>query len=208
MNYQVKQATPEQIEEILDIQVEAFLKREPMTMALGMGEESYRQGMKWMFEHGIRLGLLFVAVEEEQGKVIGLIACYPSNFLNTVEVPEEMVKGNEAAYAASAGLFEIIDAKLEKLPGFQEGKYLHLYYAATHKDYGRCGIATALVGKMLSYGKEQGFTHAYGETTNPKSLGAMLSNHGEILDRVEYAKCGIETFAHVEGELVLVVNQL
>lgn len=208
MTYQVKQATAQRLDEILDIQTEAFLKREPMTMALGIGEANYRTSMKWMFEHGIERGLLFVAEEEGTGKVIGLAAAYPSNFLSTVEVPAELVQGNEAAYAASAALFEIIDQKLEKRPGYQEGRYLHIYYAATHKEYGKAGIATGLIDAVMAYGKKQGYTHAYGETTNPKSLRVMLSNHSEIVDRVEYAACGIETFAQVEGELVLVVKEL
>lgn len=208
MNYEVKQATAEQLEEILDIQTEAFLKREPMTMSLGISEESYRKSMKWMFEHGIRLGLLFVAVEEVTHKVIGLVATYPSNFLDIVEVPQELVKGDEEAYDASGRLLELMDRKLENVSGFQTGEYLHIYYAATHKDYGKCGIATNLMEVVLAHAKEQGYTHIYGETTNPKSLRVMLNNDVEILDRMEYGKCGIKTFADMEGELRLVVKEL
>lgn len=207
MSYKVKHATSEHIEEMLNIQTEAFLKREPMTMALGISEESYRKSMRWMFDHGLKLGIILVAVEDGTDKVIGLAAAYPSNFLNVVEVPEELIKGDEAAYAASAGLFEVIDRKLEARPGYKEGEYLHIYYAATHKDYGRSGIATELLEAVLANGKEQGYAYAYGETTNPKSLSAMLSNNAEILDRIEYAKCGIKTFADVKGELVLVLNK-
>ncbi|MEG2483588.1 MAG: GNAT family N-acetyltransferase [Lachnospiraceae bacterium] len=208
MKYEVKRATKEQMKELLDIQTEAFLGREPMTMALGMDEDGYRKSMEWMFAHGIDMGLLFVAVEEETNKVIGLAATYPSNFLDTTSVPEELVTGYEEAYDASGRLFEIIDRKLVDKPGYQSGTYLHLYYAATHKDYGKRGVATKLTEAVLNYGKELGYTHAYGETTNPKSLSVMLNNNGEIVDRIEYANCGIERFADVEGELVLVVKEL
>lgn len=208
MKYEVKQATKEQRKELLDIQTEAFLCREPMTMALGMDEEGYRKSMEWMFAHGINMGLLFVAVEEETNKVLGLCASYPSNFLETTCVPKELVTGYEEAYDASGRLFEIINRKLVHIPGYQSGEYLHIYYAATHKDYGNRGIATKLTEAVLNHGKERGYTHAYGETTNPKSLRAMLTNNGEIVDRIEYAKCGIETFSGVEGELVLVVKEL
>lgn len=208
MNYEVKQATKEQMKELLDIQTEAFLGREPMTMALGMDEEGYRKSMEWMFAHGIVMGLLLVAVEEGTNKVIGLCASYPSNFLETTSVPEELVTGYEEAYDASGRLFEVIDRTLIDKPGYQSGEYLHLYYAATHKDYGKQGIATKLAEAIMNRGKELGYTHAYGETTNPKSLSAMLKNNGQIVDRIEYAKCGIEKFKGVEGELVLVVKEL
>lgn len=208
MNYEIKQATAEQLDDILDIQTEAFLQREPMTMALGMGEASYRKSMRWIFEHGIKMGLLFAAVEEENNTVIGFIAAYPSNFLNTVEIPEELTKGEEAAYDASGQLFDIIDQKLTDIPGYQSGKYLHLYYLAIHKDYCRCKIATKLTEAVLAYAKEHGYTHIYAETTNPKSLRVLLSNNAEIVDRIAYAKCGIKTFANVEGELTLVVKEL
>lgn len=208
MNYEVKRATKEQMKELLDIQTEAFLGREPMTMALGMDEEGYRKSMEWMFAQGIDRGLLLAAVEEGTNKVLGLCASYPSNFLETTSVPAELVTGYEAAYDASGRLFEIIDRKLADKPGYQSGAYLHVYYAATHKDYGKRGIATKLIEAILDQGKELGYTHAYGETTNPKSLSAMLTNNGKIVDRIAYAKCGIETFENVEGELVLVVKEL
>lgn len=208
MNYEVRQATKEQMKELLDIQTEAFLGREPMTMALGMDEKGYRKSMEWMFAHGIDRGLLFVAVEEKSNKVIGLCASYPSNFFETTSVPEELVTGYEEAYEASGHLFEIIDRKLNDRPGYQSGTYLHMYYVATHKDYGKRGIATKLTEAALNYGKEQGYTHAYGEATNPKSLSAMLNNNGEIADRIEYAKCGVERFSDTAGELVLVVTKL
>ncbi|MEG0323126.1 MAG: hypothetical protein RR547_11445 [Raoultibacter sp.] len=203
MSYHTKAATMDQMEGILDLQVEAFLNREPMTMALGMDEQSYRESMRWMFEKAVERGSLFVAVEDGTDLVVGLGAYYPSNILEIEAPPESIVKGHEEAYAASGALFDRIDKKLADIPAFREGKCIHAYYLATHKDFARCGIASAIDECAMAYAKEQGYTHVYGEATNIKSLNIFLKKGGVVIDRVEYAKCGIPLFENTEGELVL-----
>lgn len=208
MSYHVGTATRDQMEGILDLQVDAFLQREPMTMALGMDEQAYRESMRWMFERALDLGSLFVAVDDDTEKVVGLGAYYPSNILEIEAPPERLVAGYEDAYAASGALFDRIDVKLSDIPAFREGKYFHGYYLAVHKDFARLGIASALDDYGAAYGKEHGYTHVYGEATNIKSLNIFLKKGGVVIDRVEYATCGIPLFEHAEGELVLVAYSL
>ena len=170
----IDQARSDEFEALLDLYVDLFFDREPLTTLLGLSRERIISIAGALYASSkndvLSQGLCWIARDSaEGGRGVGFIVCDDPTAAGAPRLPEDLA-GREAEMVAAVGaLLEEIRRPVKDRLAPGAGKCLHIAGVGVAPGYEGRGIAGRLLGTALQAAGSLGFRHALSECTSVAS---------------------------------------
>lgn len=196
MGFLIHSITETYLEQLLQLHIDAFLEREPVTIALGVSARHFAESKRQELLMSIRKAYAIGAFDDN--KLIGFIICSHDAYSpERPQMPEEFQKLSDA--------FKKLDAPLNKKP-YVGKKLFHLETIGVDEAYAGHGIGSDLVKKAVEIARKDNFAYAYAECTNIRSVRNMINNGFQIIHHYPWQESGIKEFENIEGNFSLTVK--
>eukprot|EP01084_Bolivina_argentea_P194512 333745_1 len=194
--YTVQLLQKQHIQEAVELTVDAFCTRnEPVNLGAHIKADSFKHIVEYFVEQSVNKDCSTIAVEEKTGKIIGVVI--GADMLD--KPPESVIhivldsgKTHNANYPMVFDFFDDLDKHFveqqKQKNQWEKGKMLHLYFAAVHKDYKRCGIVTKSIRNFVEIGRNHGFNCIISEATNTYAQDQHVKIGFKIVDEIYYEK--------------------
>ena len=188
----IESVRPDDIEALLELYVDLFYDREPLTKCMALGKERMVSIARGMYlgsaDNPISQGLCWIARDGNAGnRAVGFIVCDDPFAEGHVSVPENLTEEEMAKVSALQALMDEVRSPLQDRGPLAAGQCLHIAAIGVAPGYEGAGIATRLLQKALVEGKALGFMHAFAECTSVASKRCHEKNgfanlHGVATD--------------------------
>ncbi len=167
----IEPVLPVETEALLDLYVDLFFDREPLTKCMGLRKERMASIARSMYlasdENPISQGLCWLARDGNAGnQAVGFIVCDDPFAEGHASVPENLTEEEMAKVSALQALMEEVRSPLQDRGPLGAGQCLHIAAMGVAPGYEGAGIATRLLQTALVEGKAFGFMHAFAECTS------------------------------------------
>ncbi len=185
----VDRARADEVETLLQLYVDLFCDREPLTQCFGFSRQSMLSIARSM--HGeadvtcVSQGLCWIARDRLSAhREVGFIVCDDPVSEGNQPLPGGLTEQEEAILPGIMALMEEIRRPVKERIGPDPGTCLHIAAVGVAPGYEGCGIATNLIHTAISAATARGFTHTFSECTS-------------IASRACHEKLGFQPLHHV-----------
>ena len=178
-----------EIDALLNLYVELFHDREPLTRCFGFSKERMIAFARTLYagSHSSSLsqGLCWVARDPaKENQAVGFIVCDDLVAAHAQEPLEDLAAQEAEMVSAVGALMEEIRSPIKEALALGEGVNLHVAAVGVAPGYEGKGIARRLLQTALSTARDRGFQYAFSECTSNAS-------------RILHEKCGFEVLNSV-----------
>ncbi len=171
-NITVSKVKPGEFDELLELYIDLFHDREPLTRKIGFSKELMRT-----IAHKIYAGenvnslsreeLWWVARDQtESNRGVGFIVCDDPSSGGEPKPPENLTKEETAKISAMMKTLEELRSPLKDRISSGPGNCLHISAIGVSPGYEGSGIATRLLQAALSEAERKNFLNAFAECTS------------------------------------------
>jgi len=157
--------------ELLDLFVDLFHGREPLTKLIGLSRDRMRTIAEVM--HGGKAqseGLSWVACDTNSGnRPVAFVVCDDPALPGAEALPENLTEAELKTVAVVGGFLSEIRRPLPDLVVWAPGSCLHVAALGVAPGCEGQGLATRLLQTALTEARLRGFRHAFAECTGPAS---------------------------------------
>ena len=212
----IESVRPDEIEALLELYIDLFFDREPLTKCMGLSKERMASIARSMYlgsdVNPISQGLCWVARDGNAGnQAVGFIVCDDPFAEGHAAVPDDLTDEELVHVSALQAFLEEVRGPLQEQGALQAGTFLHIAAIGVAPGYEGAGIATRLLQTALEGGETLGFLYAFAECTSVASKKCHEKNGFTTLHAVagdSFVWNGTEPFAKRELEVFLVGKDL
>ena len=153
--------------------------------------------------------LSFVARDEQTGKLAGFIFC--------VDLADDLA-GEGAAMASLLAEFREVVAMIDELEDrylnraeISPGSVLHVFQIGIARPYRKCGIAEAIIRRVVVHARERGYSQVVADCTGPVSRMAFERcgfREAGFSPYEAFSTHGVRFFAGLDGGISLMVRDV
>jgi len=169
----IERCTTHETEAFLDLYVDLFYEREPLTGCIGFTKEQMAFVARNLYAGSNNLlsqGLCWIARDRtEENRGVGIIACDDPVAAGELRIPEGISEMDAEKIMVAMGLLEEIGRPMKERLAQGEGTCLHVAAVGVAPEYEGAGIATRLLQTALSEAGSRGFRYVFAECTSPAS---------------------------------------
>ena len=167
----IDQVHPDETEVLLNLYIDLFYGREPLTKYLGLSKDrmiSFARSMYGKEESNpVSKGFCWVARDRHAAnKEVGFIVCDDPVVEGNHQVPEDISEKEKEVFSAVMSLMEELRKPVYDRIGSEAGKCLHVAAVGVAPSYEGKGIATKLLQTALEHATARDFTHVFSECTS------------------------------------------
>ncbi len=215
-NIAIGPARPEEAETMLQLFVDIFHNREPLTAAVGFSRRRMLDLGRSVYlgpgRQALENGLWWMARDTSRGgDPAGIAVCNDLLAETHQEVPPATTAAEEERMAAFGALQRELHRPLTERFDFAPGQCLHVSALGAAPGYQGRGLATALLAAALKGARELGFQYATAECTGPASFRChekcgFASLH--CIRPCEFEFLGKRPFADIKDKVHLMFREL
>lgn len=162
---------PDETEVLLNLYVDLFYDREPLTKCFGLSRERMIELARSIYlgpnKNPIAQNLCWMARDRFTGnKAVGFIVCDDPAVVGNPPVPDNLKDDDIAKMSVLQALMEAIHKPEQARIGSQAGTCLHIAAIGVASGCEGAGVATRLLKTALAGATAHGFTHAFSECTS------------------------------------------
>lgn len=212
----IEPVRPDETEALLDLYVDLFYDREPLTTCLGLGRERMEAIARGVYlgatDNPISMGWCWMARDcMAAHRAVGFVVCDDPFTDGQVDIPGNLTDEEHEKVMHVQALMEAIRAPLTDRSPLGAGQCLHIAAIGVAPGYEGAGIATSLLQTALSSARTRGFAHVFAECTSLASRACHERNGFECLHRVSadtFSHHGVSPFAGSHLDIFLLWKDL
>jgi GNAT superfamily N-acetyltransferase len=209
-------ARPEEAEALLQLFVDVFHNREPLTTAVGFSRRRMLELGRSVYlgpgREALEKGLWWMARDSSRGDALaGFAVCNDLAADVHQQVPRDMTAEEADRVAAFVALQQELHRPLAERFDFAPGHCLHISALGVAPAYEGRGLATRLLSAVLDRARAAGFQSAVAECTGPASRKCHEKCGFASLHRVrpcEFDLQGTRPFADITDDYHLMFRHL
>lgn len=183
------------VDEVCDFLIENFFPVEPMGQVLGLdAEKECRPWISQLVEHQIVEGISFIVRNLADGEVAAVclndierkVEADPAAEVNMMTCLDQRPERNPCMMKIGGLLGELME-RHDLYSAFQVESVVNLQFLSVSPNYGRRGLAKALIGLVESRAKQLGHSLIYTEATGDFSARAFMQSGYFCVDELVYA---------------------
>lgn len=170
---QIQRVQESELDAMLELYVDLFADREPLTRCIGFSKQRMREVARSMYSGAhagvLSQGLCWMARDaKEGGRPVGLIVCDDPAAPGAQQIPDNLTDEEMKIAGAVASLLEKLREPIqERLSSV--GVCLHVAAIGVYPDCEGRGVGTRLLQAALQEAESRGFGCAFAECTGPAS---------------------------------------
>ena len=173
-NIRIDQVHPDETEVLLNLYIDLFYGREPLTKCLGLSKGRMISFARSMYgeenSNPMSKGFCWVARDRHAAnKEVGFVFCDDPVAEGNHQVPEDISEKEKEMFSAVMALMENVRKPVKDRIGSEAGKCLHVAAVGVAPGYEGAGIATMLLQTVLEHATAREFTHVFSECTSTGS---------------------------------------
>ena len=215
-NISIDLVRPDEMDALIQLYVDLFHNREPLTKYLGFSKEriiSFARSMYGAEQNDpLTRGFCWAARDRNAtAKDVGFILCDDAVTDGNQQVPADITETEMGMFSAVMALMGEVRKPVQKQIGTEAGKCLHVAAVGVAPGYEGAGIATRLLQTALQEATAREFLYMFAECTSMASRRCHEKLGFECLHSVvvgTFAMDGVRPFTHSNTDIYLLWKDL